>query len=1699
MTTDAIILARVKTNPTFHTEDNTADARAALRVDPLASLSADSESVMGKKLLSESARPPGQQPAHADPAHLGASLPPPDGCRKTPSAEPQKILLLPSAGGVVTSDGKPLDWGLNNLASFLKISPYTAATMYPFLDMAYKAALMARPSPFLYQHLAYPSWCQMSESGSPEDGLFYFPRYVPAHLSSHLEPDLRMYASSPAALSPRRSLRGHQQTSAFGASLRQDTRCSAFPFNECHLGKSSANSSHSTSTNGSSARDPVNELVPAFASVPLPVSTTADSWEISKMSTALSAQRCGFSPFPVGSRGSEPDPPKPTGSSREKSASPDRRTTEKSPSPARRSVDGKVHQLPLDLSAKKMKSSSNGFQAKSDFIAQLSYGPQTGDAQCLKEGLFPPPTRSAKSSEPPKVVNSLNLDQGAVGSPSSQRSPESFSSTKLGRQAPRVTDSHQDARTFSGKQMSPNFRGQDNRPNLSKPRQPDVELGSTSGAIRTDSFIPLGLGYSNSYLLPYSTADDASLQRTSVSGKGAGQRYPVLLGHGSGLTRTPTKQGLPHRDDSPGPLSPAATFADLKPPSKGQNRSQESRQKPSRTRKPDPERGGSGSQRPSNQPLKSFCKRFNSVSESVVGVDMPFEDVDETGGRRGVRAPASQPHPLRRRCSSPPPAPSKEISTEASLSPSPELPVQQTMHCARTSPEQFSKKKQIGAPNGCDSSARCERGESDGLDESDDEDRLDRSPSSHVDASRESSYVRCGTAQFLKGAAVGCSSQSDGPVFTRKTTTTCGDTPSRVPADGVNADTESCVSSNQREQNSSDDGRSIHLRHPEYGCAVGDRLGQAPLPVNNSRAIFRDGEKNSPDIVDAQVGEGKDTRISTPTESFSGSLDSQPKYETEESCVSQSSCPRQEQSKENQDDETAASPCDASGGEGGWLELCQQSEGRGGGPAPALRVDAQKDAQPSSICVTPEHHRANDLVGEDGCSSEKEEGHRGESQEAPPVTGVARCHCNKPSSMMDLGDLDPDMATNHERILGLETFHQSSVRLKRRRTQDNGAENPFDDDVTPEDMSKQKSCIELNGPCIKKPRLPDDDVKVRMASSPPGSPRGPRQMDSCNLWQSSHVAASCLQEKRQKLKENRRASSLLPLSSDDDDLGKPSGKHLCKTKHTSEAAEEADEERGDGEGGIVRVSSDSCSPPPQPSFAVEPAGETPLLHAARSGHEEAVLDCLQRRLCNINHRDNAGYCALHEACTRGWLTIVRHLVERGADVNCSAQDGTRPLHDAVENNHVEVVRFLLACGADPTLTSCSGRGPIDMTGSVAMETFLEEYLADLQGRPEGDSGICWDFYGSSVCEPSTEGGVYNILAHPPGPEEEEEYEEEETERRLGREEFEIELSDQPLLPCYTLQVSPATGPQNWLLLCDVLAHLQMTAHTFRRLFPHLEVFTIPEAEFYCQTSLSQPCAHPAQRASFRSGAKDWLHLVEATPEMSAMLGSSLEFVNEQEPPVVSNISSPRPAPPPSSLPCVPVLPSHAPVGGASQGQSQDCAPVTSVERKANASSCVTRNQETINMLEAKNNTGPSSKTDSVACEVQHLQNRITVSTHCGTEEHSQCGENTDVHMRNRNSQNEDSEGVPQVVGEALQKVSTRAIDQKCRSLRDLSGQTVKMDAAWRRHLANVRVHIRDLGMKFAGGRTPSNVMDYRKVVDKVTESKATQLKNQPGR
>lgn len=93
----------------------------------------------------------------------------------------------------------------------------------------------------------------------------------------------------------------------------------------------------------------------------------------------------------------------------------------------------------------------------------------------------------------------------------------------------------------------------------------------------------------------------------------------------------------------------------------------------------------------------------------------------------------------------------------------------------------------------------------------------------------------------------------------------------------------------------------------------------------------------------------------------------------------------------------------------------------------------------------------------------------------------------------------------------------------------------------------------------------------------------------------------------------------------------------------------------------------------------------------------------------------------------------------------------------------------------------------------------------------------------------------------------------------------------------------------------------MTSRSFRRLFPQLNVQSIPEDEFYRQAILSQLLTGPDEQelSSFRPDVKDPLELVEATPELAGMLGSSLEFVDSRWD---SLEGSPPPSPPPPPSP-----------------------------------------------------------------------------------------------------------------------------------------------------------------------------------------------------
>ncbi|MCH7564442.1 MAG: ankyrin repeat domain-containing protein [Gemmatimonadetes bacterium] len=115
-------------------------------------------------------------------------------------------------------------------------------------------------------------------------------------------------------------------------------------------------------------------------------------------------------------------------------------------------------------------------------------------------------------------------------------------------------------------------------------------------------------------------------------------------------------------------------------------------------------------------------------------------------------------------------------------------------------------------------------------------------------------------------------------------------------------------------------------------------------------------------------------------------------------------------------------------------------------------------------------------------------------------------------------------------------------------------------------------------------------------------------------------------------------------------------------------------------------------------------GLTPLLHAARQGHMEAVLALLEGG-ADINQPSAGdGTQPLLMATINGQFDLAMFLIERGADPNAAGIAGTTPLfavlerqwaprasyahpveHEQQETTHLEVMEALLSAGADPNV------------------------------------------------------------------------------------------------------------------------------------------------------------------------------------------------------------------------------------------------------------------------------------------------------------------------------------------------------------------------------------------------------------------------------
>ncbi|MCJ1249041.1 hypothetical protein MMC30_006263 [Trapelia coarctata] len=94
--------------------------------------------------------------------------------------------------------------------------------------------------------------------------------------------------------------------------------------------------------------------------------------------------------------------------------------------------------------------------------------------------------------------------------------------------------------------------------------------------------------------------------------------------------------------------------------------------------------------------------------------------------------------------------------------------------------------------------------------------------------------------------------------------------------------------------------------------------------------------------------------------------------------------------------------------------------------------------------------------------------------------------------------------------------------------------------------------------------------------------------------------------------------------------------------------------------------------------------DAPPLHRATGNGHLSVMKLLLDNGADVNTRDCLGAAALHQSGAKP-EPIVRLLLERGADPNAATNMGETPLHSAINANNEPIVRLLLEAGSDASL------------------------------------------------------------------------------------------------------------------------------------------------------------------------------------------------------------------------------------------------------------------------------------------------------------------------------------------------------------------------------------------------------------------------------
>lgn len=130
--------------------------------------------------------------------------------------------------------------------------------------------------------------------------------------------------------------------------------------------------------------------------------------------------------------------------------------------------------------------------------------------------------------------------------------------------------------------------------------------------------------------------------------------------------------------------------------------------------------------------------------------------------------------------------------------------------------------------------------------------------------------------------------------------------------------------------------------------------------------------------------------------------------------------------------------------------------------------------------------------------------------------------------------------------------------------------------------------------------------------------------------------------------------------------------------------------------------------------AVNAAGDTLLIDSLRRRETVYVNVPITKALieagADVNRTSDNGRCALHYAAEFRQLDTIKTLIEKGAQIDIRDKDGNTPLYFAADSGDEKIVRYLLRKGADCKIQNNKGITPMDRAVERGMNDVIDMML-----------------------------------------------------------------------------------------------------------------------------------------------------------------------------------------------------------------------------------------------------------------------------------------------------------------------------------------------------------------------------------------------------